>query len=164
MRVDLRWASLMWAGRGKGSAIDLTCAIQKHSPRTFYKLNQMKFSKGHMIKYLLTELGRIRAGLKIFRSAFRTREPQCSRFICLDLEPSIFLSGPPTQSICSYYYQLQKLVGQICQLMLLWGSLLVALLLSLCWLSCSYGLSGDTLMVNSQVLWIISHYKSTTPW
>lgn len=75
-----------------------------------------------------------------------------------------FPSGLPTQSICSYYYQLQERVEQSCQSRRLWGSLLVALLLSLCWLSCWYGLSGDTLMVNSLARWIISHYKSTTPW
>ena len=50
-----------------------------------------------MIKCLLTELGR--AG----RENIWTHGPRCARSVRPDLEPNIFPSGPPTQSISTYY-------------------------------------------------------------
>lgn len=60
MRADLCTTKLMWAGREK-KAVQL-----KHSLRTFYKLNQIKSSEGHMIKRLFTELGQtVHEGIRI---------------------------------------------------------------------------------------------------
>ena len=60
------------------------------------KERQKKFS-GHMIKCLLTELGR--AGRENIWLSVRTYGPRCARSVRPDLEPNIFPSGPPTQSI-----------------------------------------------------------------
>ena len=54
-----------------------------------------------MIKCLLTELGR--AGRENIWLSVRTHGPRCARSVRPDLEPNIFPSGPPTQSISTYY-------------------------------------------------------------
>ena len=59
---------------------------------------------GHMIKCLLTELGR--AGGKIFGS--RSGRTDLAA-LGPDLEPNIFPSGPPTQSISTYYFYISFL-------------------------------------------------------
>ena len=70
------------------------------------KERQKKFS-GHMIKCLLTELGR--AGRKNIWLSVRTHGPRCARSVRPDLEPNIFPSGPPTQSISTYFFCLATL-------------------------------------------------------
>ena len=57
---------------------------------------------GHMIKCLLTELGR--AGRENIWLSVRTHGPRCARSVRPDLEPNIFPSGPPTQSISTYSF------------------------------------------------------------
>ena len=63
------------------------------------KERQKQFS-GHMIKCLLTELGR--AGRENIWLSVRTHGPRCARSVRPDLEPNIFPSGPSTQSISTY--------------------------------------------------------------
>ena len=58
---------------------------------------RQKKCSGHMIKCLLTELGR--AGRENIWLSVRTHGPRCARSVRPDLEPNIFPSGPPTQSI-----------------------------------------------------------------
>ena len=53
-----------------------------------------------MIKCLLTELGR--AGRENIWLSVRMHGPRCARSVRPDLEPNIFPSGPPTQSISTY--------------------------------------------------------------
>ena len=55
----------------------------------------------HIIKCLLTELGRARRE-NIWHSVMAHR-PRYARSIRHDLRPNIFPSGPPTQSISTYY-------------------------------------------------------------
>ena len=55
---------------------------------------------GHMIKCLLTELGRAREE-NIWPSVM-AHGPRCTWSIRHDLGPNIFPSGPPTQSISTY--------------------------------------------------------------
>ena len=50
-----------------------------------------------MIKCLLTEFGR--AGRENIWLSVMTHGPRCARSVRHDLEPNIFPSGPPTQSI-----------------------------------------------------------------
>ena len=54
-----------------------------------------------MIKCLLTEFGRARRE-NIWLSVMK-HGPRCARSVRHDLEPNIFPSGPPTQSISTYY-------------------------------------------------------------
>ena len=56
---------------------------------------------GHMIKCLLTELGR--AGRENIWPSVMAHGPRCARSVRHDLGPNIFPSGPPTQSISTYY-------------------------------------------------------------
>ena len=56
---------------------------------------------GHMIKCVLTELGR--AGRENIWLSVRTHGPLCARPVRPDLEPNIYPSDPPTQSISTYY-------------------------------------------------------------
>ena len=56
---------------------------------------------GHMIKCLLTELGR--AGRENIWPSVMGHGPRCARSVRHDLGPNIFPSGPPTQSISTYY-------------------------------------------------------------
>ena len=54
-----------------------------------------------MIKCLLTELGR--AGRENIWPSVMAHGPRCARSVRHDLGPNIFPSGPPTQSINTYY-------------------------------------------------------------
>ena len=54
-----------------------------------------------MIKCLLTELGR--AGWENIWPSVMAHGPRCARSVRHDLGPNIFPSGPPTQSISTYY-------------------------------------------------------------
>ena len=54
-----------------------------------------------MIKCLLTELGR--AGRENIWPSVISHGPRCARSVRHDLGPNIFPSGPPTQSISTYY-------------------------------------------------------------
>ena len=56
---------------------------------------------GHMIKCLLTELGR--AGRENIWPPVMGHGPRCAQSVRHDLGPNIFPSGPPTQSISTYY-------------------------------------------------------------
>ena len=56
-----------------------------------------------MIKCLLTELRR--AGRENIWPSVMEHGPRCARSVCHDLGPNIFSSGPPTQSISTYYMQ-----------------------------------------------------------
>ena len=56
---------------------------------------------GHIIKCLLTELGR--AGRENIWPSVMAHGPRCARSVRHDLGPNIFPSGPPTQSISTYY-------------------------------------------------------------
>ena len=55
-----------------------------------------------MIKCLLTELGR--AGRENIWPSVMAHGPRCARSVRHDLGPNIFPSGPPTQSISTYYH------------------------------------------------------------
>ena len=55
---------------------------------------------GHIIKCLLTELGR--AGRENIWPSVMAHGPRCARSVRHDLGPNIFPSGPPTQSISTY--------------------------------------------------------------
>ena len=55
-----------------------------------------------MIKCLLTELGR--AGRENISPSVMAHGPRCARSVRHDLGPNIFPSGPPTQSISTYFY------------------------------------------------------------
>ena len=59
---------------------------------------------GHIIKCLLTELGR--AGRENIWPLVMAHGPRCARSVRHDLGPNIFPSGPPTQSISTYYSRL----------------------------------------------------------
>ena len=54
-----------------------------------------------MMKCLLTDLGR--AGRENIWLSVRKHGPRCARSVRPDIEPNIFSSGPPTQSISTYY-------------------------------------------------------------
>ena len=55
-----------------------------------------------MIKCLLTELGR--AGQENIWPSVMAHGPRCARSVRHDLGPNIFPSGPPTQSISTYFW------------------------------------------------------------
>ena len=55
---------------------------------------------GHIIKCLLTELGR--AGRENIWPSVMAHRPRCARSVRHDLGPNIFPSCPPTQSISTY--------------------------------------------------------------
>ena len=78
--------------------------VSEHSDSEFYfpKKKRKKKEKrgGHMIKCLLTELGR--AGQENIWPSVMAHGPGCARSVRHDLEPNIFPSGPPTQSISTY--------------------------------------------------------------
>ena len=61
---------------------------------------------GHIIKCLLTELGR--AGRENIWPSVIAHGPRCARSVRHDLGPNIFPSGPPTQSISTYYMHVQS--------------------------------------------------------
>ena len=65
------------------------------------KIENEKKKNGHLRKCLLTEWGR--AGRENMWLSVRMHGPRYVWFIHPDLEPNIFPSGPPTQSISTYY-------------------------------------------------------------
>ena len=76
--------------------------VSEHSGSEFYFPKKKKTKKkgkalGHMIKCLLTELGR--AGPENIWPSVIVHGPRCARSVRHDLGPKIFPSGPPTQSI-----------------------------------------------------------------
>ena len=77
--------------------------VSEHSDSEFYfpkkkkKKKKMEKRGGHMIKCLLTELGR--AGRENIWPSIISHGPRCARSVRHDLGPNIFSSGPPTQSI-----------------------------------------------------------------
>ena len=85
--------------------------VSEHSNSEFYfpKKKKKEKSGGHMIKCLLTELGQARRE-NIWTSVM-VHEPRCARSVRHDLRPNIFLSGPPTQSISTYYFTIKKLLS-----------------------------------------------------
>ena len=77
--------------------------VSEHSDSALYFPKKKKKEKrgGHMIKCLLTELGR--AGRENIWPSVMAHGPRCARSVRHDLGPNIFPSGPPTQSISTYY-------------------------------------------------------------
>ena len=74
--------------------------VSEHSDSEFYfpkKKRKKEKRGGHMIKCLLTELGR--AGRENIWPSVMVHGPRCARSVRHDLGPNIFPSGPPTQSI-----------------------------------------------------------------
>ena len=77
--------------------------VSEHSDSEFYfpqKRKKREKRGGHMIKCLLTELGR--AGRENIWPSVMAHGPRCARSVRHDLGPNIFPSGPPTQSISTY--------------------------------------------------------------
>ena len=78
--------------------------VSEHSDSEFYFPKKKKTKEkrgGHTIKCLLTELGR--AGRENIWPSVISHGPRCARSVRHDHGPNIFLSGPPTQSISTYY-------------------------------------------------------------
>ena len=74
--------------------------VSEHSDSEFYfpkKKKKKEKRGGHMIKCLLTELGRAKRE-NIWPSVM-AHGPRCARSVRRDLGPNIFPSGPPTPSI-----------------------------------------------------------------
>ena len=68
--------------------------VSEHSDSEFYHTQKKKEKPGGqiiMIKCLLTELG-------------MAHGPRHAQSMCHDHRPNIFPSGPPTQSISTYYW------------------------------------------------------------
>ena len=63
-----------------------------------------------MIKCLLTELGW--AGRENIWPSVMAHGPRCARSVRHDLGPNIVPSGPPTQSISTYYYMANPVLGE----------------------------------------------------
>ena len=78
----------------------------------FHQKIENEKKNGHLRKCLLTEWGR--AGRENMWLSVRMHGPRCIWFIHPDLEPNIFPSGPPTQSISTYYI--------CCKLLKKWNS------------------------------------------
>ena len=71
---------------------------EQHSEFCFQEKKKKKEKHGgHIIKCLLTELGR--AGRENIWPEVMAHGPRCARSVRHDLGPNIFPSGPPTQSI-----------------------------------------------------------------
>ena len=71
--------------------------------KNYKKIKNKKEKRGgHMIKCLLTELGW--AGQQNIWPSVMAHRPRCAQSVRYDLGPNIFPSGPPTQSISTYYY------------------------------------------------------------
>ena len=96
--------------RRLGERRKATTGVSEHSDGEFYflkiiiiiKLKKKKKEKrgGHMIKCLLTELGR--AGRENIWPSVIAHGPRCARSVRYDLGPNIFPYGPPSQSISTY--------------------------------------------------------------
>ena len=74
--------------------------VSEHSEFCFPQKKREKRG-GHMITCLLTELGR--AGRENIWPLVMAHGPRCARSVRHDLGPNILPSGPPTQSISTYY-------------------------------------------------------------
>ena len=70
---------------------------QKKKKKKKKKKREKEKRGGHIIKCLLTELGR--AGRENIWPSVMAHGPRCARSVRHDLGPNIFPSGPPTQSI-----------------------------------------------------------------
>ena len=70
---------------------------RKWTFRIFLPEKKKEKRGGHMIKCLLTELGR--AGRENIWPFVMAHRPRCARSVSHDLGPNIFPCGPPTQSI-----------------------------------------------------------------
>ena len=78
---------------------DATCGAIRTSDSKFYfpKKKKKKDKRGdHMIKCLLTELGR--AGRENIWPSVKAHGPRCARSVRHHLGLNIFPSGPPTQN------------------------------------------------------------------
>ena len=73
--------------------------VSEHSEFCYPKKKEKR--GGHMIKCLLTELGR--AGRENIWPSVMAHGPRCARSVRHDLGSNIFPSGPPTQSVSTYY-------------------------------------------------------------
>ena len=62
---------------------------------------------GHMIKCLLTDLGR--AGRENIWPSVMAHGPRCARSVRHDHGPNIFPSSPPTQSVSTYSHTIARL-------------------------------------------------------
>ena len=72
--------------------------VSEHSEFCYPEKKKEKDKRsGHIIKCLLTELGR--AGQENIWPSVMVHEPRCARSVRHDLGPNIFPTGPPTQSI-----------------------------------------------------------------
>ena len=84
--------------------------VSEHSDSKFYFPKKEKKKKekrgGHMIKCLLTELDWAKRE-NIWPSVMAHR-PRCAQSIRHDVRPNIFPSGPPTQSISTYFKNKSK--------------------------------------------------------
>ena len=82
--------------------------VSEHYEFDYPKIEKKKTRKkkekrgGHIIKCLLTELGR--AGRENIWPSFMAHGPRCARSVRNDLGPNIFPSSPPTQSISTYHW------------------------------------------------------------
>ena len=76
---------------------------------------------GHVMKCLLTELGR--AGRENIWPSVMAHGPRCARSVRHDLGPNIFPSGPPTQSISTY--SLASLSRRVYERSFLWTSVFI---------------------------------------
>ena len=74
--------------------------VSEHSEFCYPKKKEKR--GGHMIKCLLTELGR--AGRENIWPSVMAHGPRCARSVRHDLGSNIFPSGPPTQSVSTYYF------------------------------------------------------------
>ena len=70
---------------------------ESYFPKKKKKKRKKEKRSGHMIKCLLTELGR--AGRENIWSSVMVHGPRCVRSVRHHPGPNIFPSGPPTQSI-----------------------------------------------------------------
>ena len=75
--------------------------VSEHSEFYYAKKNKKGKRGGHLIKCLLTELGR--AGRENIWPEVLAHGPRCARSVRHDLGPNIFPSGRPTQQISTYY-------------------------------------------------------------
>ena len=79
--------------------------VSEHSEFDYLKKKKNRKKKekrgGHVIKCLFTELGW--AGTENIWHSVMVHGPCCTRSVRHDLGPNIFPSGPPTQSMSTYY-------------------------------------------------------------
>ena len=83
-----------WRICASGARKSPTALLQKHNGLACEKFKNICFQIGHMIKYLLTKLGR--AGWENIWLSVIVHRPHCVWSVRHDLKPNIFPSGPPT--------------------------------------------------------------------